>query len=187
MRIRRSLARGFTLVDFLVGLAVLGVTAALAIPSYDRIVSRSRLAVSVNELLSALLTARMTAVARNVSTTFCAGNRVVGCHRDWTKGEWIVFADRDRNGQLDAGDTLYGAERMASAGAVMLGGNGPFASAVVFRPSGAATWTSGAFAAGRLRVCVNTAISPNATDLVLIGSGRAVSEAHDYSGSCPMP
>lgn len=176
---------GLSLLELLVALTVAAVTMALAVPSFESITARNRLAVSANQLVGGMLTARMLAVTRNVSVTFCAGNADDGCHGNWESGEWIVFVDRAPLGELDADDELHLADSLASPQTLALAGNGPFNSAIVFRPSGAASWPSGAFAAGRLRICVNKGISPNATELVLIGSGRAVSQQCDLGGLCP--
>jgi len=57
---------------------------------------------------------------------------------------------------------------------------------VVFMPAGgAAERISGAFAAGRVRVCAATSISPNVIDIVLSKSGRVRLEHHDFNGECP--
>lgn len=176
-----------SLLELLVGMAIVAITAALAIPSFETAFARNHLAISSNSLLAALLSARQTAIARNTSVAFCAGNPQEGCHGDWTLQEWIVFVDRDRDGELDQGEMINIVERMPAMTRISITGNGPFGKAVVFRPDGLAKTTSGAFAAGRLRICVTRRISENATDLVLIGSGRVVSEAHDFDGSCPLP
>lgn len=187
MIFRPSSKQGMTLIELLVAMSVLGIVTALAMPSFAQISARSCLVGSSNQLLTGLLAARMTAISRNTPTTFCAGNTTEGCHGDWARAEWIVFLDRARDGQLGTDDTVQAADRLKSSCALELTGNGPLTSAVVFQPSGMATWPGGSFAAGRVRVCVARPIGKNATDLVLIGSGRVVTEARDYSGSCPPP
>ena len=176
---------GFTLLELLITLAVAAVITALAVPSFKAITARNRLAMSSNQLLGGMRAARMLAGTRNTAVSICAGNADEGCHADWLQGEWIVFIDRPPLGVFDADDELHLADSMDMPDGLFLAGNGPFNRAIVFRPSGLARWPSGAFAAGRLRVCVNESISPNATELVLIGSGRAVSQACDLGGVCP--
>lgn len=178
---------GVTLLELLVSLAVLSITAALAVPTFGQWIARNELATTSNRLLSTMMQARHHAIAQNVAVTLCAGNRALGCHRDWALREWLVFLDDDRDGRLDPGETVVMEDRAQSSSAIALSINGPFKRAIVFRPSGLARTVSGAFAAGRIRVCAAVDITPNATDLVLIGSGRAVTERHDFSGACPEP
>lgn len=176
---------GLTLVELVVALAVLSVLLSVAVPSYTRMSAQNHLATSVNLLIAAIAAARQTAVARNAPVTFCAGDAERGCDGDWSAHRWLVFVDRDRDGRVDAGEELRIAEALARDAPVVLSANGPFNGPVVFNPAGLARRPSGAFAAGRIRVCVANAYSPNATDLVLIGSGRLVTEQHDFAGSCP--
>lgn len=179
--------RGVTLLELLCALTVVAIIAAIGIPGFGRLMARNQLAVATNHLLSTLMAARTLAVTRNVAVTFCAGDSVEGCHRDWSLAEWIVFIDGNRNGRYDADDELQSEDRLKATDAVALSVNGPFRRAVIFRPSGGATTASGAFAAGRIRLCVADDIAPNANDLVLIGSGRTVIEQHDFGGECRLP
>src|SRR3546814_4324913 len=130
----------------------------------------------------AMVSARQAAVTRNDAVTFCAGNPDDGCDGDWSAHQWIVFVDSDRDGGIDADDELKLFERFSASTVIDVSGNGPFRKWIVYMPSGMARWPSGAFAAGRLRVCTEDVLTPNATDLVLIGSGRVVTEQHDFDG-----
>ncbi|MFT4047246.1 MAG: GspH/FimT family pseudopilin [Solimonas sp.] len=179
--------RGLSLLELLVTLAVAAITLGIAVPDFGRALAQHRLAVTSNALQRALTAARQTAIARNTPVTFCAGNADAGCHGQWSEGEWIVFVDEDGDGRLDDGQVPHLAERFATASDVSIAGNGPFRKAVVFREDGSAQTVTGAFAAGRLRVCAAQRLPHNASDLVLIGSGRAEMERRDYGGRCPAP
>lgn len=184
---RRTRGAGLTAIELLIALAVVGILSAVVIPSFQYVLARNRLATTANRLQHTLASARITAVTRNLPVTFCAGNAAEGCHGDWSRQEWIVFTDRDHDAAIDPDDELLAVNRLLQPERVSLAGNGPFKKAVVFVSSGAARTRTGAFAAGRLRVCVPSDIRPNATDLVLIGSGRAVLEQHEFDGKCPPP
>ncbi len=183
----RQSPSGFTLIELLCALAVAAIVLSLAGPAFGRIMARNRLATTTNELLTAMLAARTLAITRNVSVLFCAGNADSGCHGLWAEGEWIAFVDEDRNRELGRDEILHLSGTLPGARKLTIAGNGPFKKLIVFRPSGLARTVSGAFAAGRLRVCVADTLEPNANDLVLIGSGRAILQPHDFDGGCPPP
>jgi type IV fimbrial biogenesis protein FimT len=63
--------RGFTLVELMVAISVLGVLTALAVPSFTNMTNRNRLASQSNELLSAIQYARMEAIRSSGRVTFC--------------------------------------------------------------------------------------------------------------------
>jgi len=176
---------GWSLIELVIALAVMLIAVSVALPSFDRLLADNRLATATNRLLAALASARLTAISSNQAVTFCAGNATEGCHGQWDRQEWIVFIDQNRDGLIGAGDSIRIADRLEKQPDIKLSANGPFRKAVVFRSAGSAETLSGAFAAGRVRVCAAKPIRQNANDLVLIGSGRAVREVHDFSGSCP--
>ena len=59
-------ARGFTVVELLVVLAMIALLAALAMPALDNVLAAQRLRAAGTDLMSALLVARSEAVKRNV-------------------------------------------------------------------------------------------------------------------------
>ncbi len=183
----RQCESGFTLLELLVGLLVLGIVMTLVVPAFGQLVTRNRLATTTNQLLLAMTTARTLAVGRNTPVVFCAGNDTEGCHGDWSRSEWIAFADHDRSRNLSAADSMQIIERFTGRPSLQLSANGPFRREVIFRASGLAQTRTGAFAAGRVRICADGLSGDHVNDLVLIGSGRAVLERHDFAGACVPP
>ena len=179
--------RGWSLSECLVGLSVSTLLVTQAVPGYQWMLARNRLAVTTNQLVLALHEARQLAISSNVAVSFCAGNADEGCSGDWSAQQWIVFVDRNRNGQLDDGEVLKHAETMEPTASIRIVGNGPFRKAIVYRPDGLARTATGAFAAGRLRVCALRDFDGNTNDLVLIGSGRVEPENKHYTAPCPAP
>lgn len=177
---------GWTLIELLIVLLLAGALASQTVPAFRRLSARSRFAAATNALSAAMRNARFLAIARNEPVTFCAGTRASGCSDAWSAGHWQTFVDYDHDGIVDAGEPVLQSRTMASAGkGIRVEANGPFKTGVVFMPSGAGERISGAFAAGRLRVCANTSISPNATDIVLSTTGRVRLQQHDFEGKCP--
>jgi type IV fimbrial biogenesis protein FimT len=105
-------AHGFTLLELITVIAIIGITLALGVPSLQSIIVDSRLSSSANAMLSALQLARSEAAKR---VRFC-GIAVSG-------NTWSVFVDSENNV----------AQRYAAATGVTLSG---VSEAIVFRPEG---------------------------------------------------
>ncbi|HXO99964.1 MAG TPA: GspH/FimT family pseudopilin [Luteibacter sp.] len=90
-----SRRRGFTWLELLVVLAIVGLTASLALPSLGTAIARRHLDASTEALLNALGQARTAAVRRDHATTVCASTNGHTCSpwADWTRG-WIGRDDR---------------------------------------------------------------------------------------------
>ena len=91
-------ARGFTLIELMVTLALAVILGSLAAPSVRDTIIRSRLTNLGNEFIGSILKARSEAVNRNTCFTLCmstnAGDPKPTCTAalkpDWNKG-WIIF------------------------------------------------------------------------------------------------
>lgn len=129
-RNRSCAARGFTLVELLITLVILGVMLTAAAPSIEEFLVSSRTTAQTNDLLSDLSMARSEAVklARPVE---------VRANPTWTEG-WVVGSDYDANG------TLAGAEVFREHGAAAvnfaiaaLDGDGDAVTSLTFDATGA--------------------------------------------------
>jgi type IV fimbrial biogenesis protein FimT len=95
-------ASGFTLIELVVAMAILGILLALAAPSFRDAMMNVRLTGAANDLMTDLSIARSEAVKRDVQTAVCASNDQKTCTGNpWEKG-WIVMVDSDGDGQPDA-------------------------------------------------------------------------------------
>lgn len=175
---------GFTMTELMVTVSIAAIVLALAIPSFRSLMADNRMVATGNSVRSAALIARSTAVSLNRQITLCAGRLDGGCHGDWSSHEWLVFDDRDRDGVVDTDERVHLAERQTPSANVSISSNGPFNNRVIFTRSRSAVTATGAFAAGRVRLCVDRGGSGNAIDLVLIGSGRLESEQKTLDGGC---
>ena len=61
--------RGFTILELMITLVVLGILTALAAPSFTKMIARNNLSAASNDLVVALLTARSEAVKRECQVT----------------------------------------------------------------------------------------------------------------------
>lgn len=85
---------GFTLVELLITIVIVGVLLAVGIPSLKTFMKGNQLVASTNELVSAFNVARSEAIKRNASVTVCESTNGTTCTSaatgSWESG-WIVF------------------------------------------------------------------------------------------------
>jgi len=68
-------ARGFTLIELMIAIAVAAVLLTVAIPSFKHITMANQLNTTANSIVNALNAARMEALNRNRETRFCSNNQ----------------------------------------------------------------------------------------------------------------
>jgi type IV fimbrial biogenesis protein FimT len=94
---------GFTLMELLVTIAIAGILAAVAVPSFFSVVNTNRLAAQSNELLTAIQYARSEAIRSNGRVTFCgAASASADEDDDCSAGEqpyWVVIGRAAGGGQ----------------------------------------------------------------------------------------
>jgi type IV fimbrial biogenesis protein FimT len=95
------LGRGFSIIELMIGIAVLAALIAAGIPSMTQFMQNSQLRTSAESILSGIQVARGEALKRNVQTRFTLVDDVVaGCQKLNDGGSWIVsldFVDGDCN------------------------------------------------------------------------------------------
>ena len=177
---------GFSLMELLSVLVLAALLLSQAVPAFSEFMARNRLAAATNDVRGCLSFARQSAITQARPVAVCPGDSSTGCSTDWSMGSWLVFADSDHDGRLGGGENLLREGRVPGmAEGVSVSGNGPFRQAVVFVPQGHAERVSGAFASGRLRVCVQGGGGSSARELILSASGRVRLRSVDFDGACP--
>jgi type IV fimbrial biogenesis protein FimT len=85
---------GFTLLELMTSIAVLGVLLAIGVPAFSTIIRNNQIAAESGNLVSALMLARSEALTRGIRVSVCAAADEENCAAtaDWSRG-WIVFAD----------------------------------------------------------------------------------------------
>ena len=102
--------RGFTLLELLVTISVLGVIMALGLPSMRDFLVGNRLSSNVNGFIGLVNYARSEAIVRNQDVIICPKNTsTVACvstSTAWNTNDLQVFVDVDGDGDRGAGDIL---------------------------------------------------------------------------------
>lgn len=86
--------QGFTLIELMIGIGVMGILLAIAIPSFSQMMLNNRSQAQGEELVAALNYTRSEAVKRGKRVSICASNGAGGCGTDWTNG-FLVFVDTE--------------------------------------------------------------------------------------------
>jgi type IV fimbrial biogenesis protein FimT len=162
-------APGFTLVELMVTMAVVGILAAIAAPAMTSLINGNRLSGTTGELTASLQLARSEAVRRSAPVTICGTTDGATCSADWSR--WMI---RGRDNTSGATETIRDSTASSSVQV-----SGP-AGGIVFRPSGLVD------AGQQLTVCVPTS-SPeqNQRIVTVMISGSTVTAKANGGGACP--
>lgn len=117
-RTRAARMAGITLIELLVTLAIAALVVGLGAPSFLRLLARHAVAAQAEELQDAVRVGRTEAMRRSGPVVLCrteatSAGHCAGSGGDWQT--WILFADTDRSGTFDAGDSMLRSHLEASA------------------------------------------------------------------------
>lgn len=188
----RGLQAGFTLIELMVGVAIMAVLLMVGVPSFQSAVASSRLTTSTNDVVSALALARTEAIRRGTRVTVCKSANATACvtSGNWSQG-WIIFIDTTRstaNATVDSGEVILASQAATTGNIVMVGSTG-VPNFVSFASDGQAKLMNGTSQAGTLRVCSTApALSDarRARDIAITASGRVTTTTPaSVAATCP--
>lgn len=157
-------ARGFTLIELLVTMSVVAILVGIAVPGFQDMVRRNRLASETNNLVSALAIARSEAIKRGGVVTVCKTSNpddvspVCATGASWENG-WIVFTDAGTRGTIDGADLRLKVQQSAGAGGPTITASASFADFVSYAAAGAAVASNSVRdlpTTGSFTFCLNT-------------------------------
>ena len=120
--------RGFTLIELLVVITLLGITAAIAVPSFSRLIENNRRATVTNDMAGLLSSARSEAIRRRAGVivyertdggyAVCLASAVTACKNGTANAEQLLRTTNDLPGSTSlstVSDLTFNGRGMASA------------------------------------------------------------------------
>ncbi|MGH8288084.1 MAG: GspH/FimT family pseudopilin [Steroidobacteraceae bacterium] len=129
-RARPTRQSGFTLIELVIVMILVGILAAIGIPSFRSITTSSRMSAESNTLLGDLQYARAEAAREGEPVTVCIANTAsTACNaasNTW-QGGWIIFSDLNDDQTVDTGDAVLRVQRAFSSTDTFTSGNTDYA------------------------------------------------------------
>lgn len=99
--------RGFTLIEVVVTITIIGILAGIAVPNLNRFLESNRLTTLANDLIADISLARSEAIKTGAQTALCAvSGSDCGTSTNWGSSGWRVFQDADNSGTWTVNDTI---------------------------------------------------------------------------------
>jgi len=103
---RATLARGFTLIELMIALALIGVMLALGAPAFSAWIQNTQIRTAAESMLTGIKLARTEAAKRNATVRFqMMTSTDASCGLSTTGANWVVSVN-DATGLCDVADSL---------------------------------------------------------------------------------
>jgi len=147
---------GFSFLELIITIAVGSILLAVAVPSFQSLLTNNKLTATTNTLVFSLQTARSEAIKRATPTGVCTSNSSLDDEAMCSAGSgyvggWITYVDENTNGTRDAGEEIVMAVE-DRGGAFSIAPAAPFENQVYFDESGSSTNTVGVPLSGEFDV-----------------------------------
>jgi type IV fimbrial biogenesis protein FimT len=101
---------GFTVTEVVMVMTIIGIVAAIGIPSFKYVTTSNRISSEINGLLGDMQFARSQAIKEGQTVTVCSSSDGATCNigpagNTWNTG-WIVFLDSNGNQQVDPNERV---------------------------------------------------------------------------------
>ena len=142
------ISKGFTLIELMVTIAIVGIMSSIAIPSFQNFIRQTRTTAQTNDFISALNYARSESIKQGRTVTLCKSADLATCVAagNWAQG-WILFIDTDGNGAKANAETMLRVHAAMAGGSSLIGG-ATLSYWVQYIPTGMAVGNGGATANG---------------------------------------
>lgn len=109
--LQRKIQAGFTFLELVITIAVGSILLAVAVPSFQSLLTSNQLTATTNTLVFSLQTARSEAIKRAVPTGVCTSNSSLDPNASCSPGSgyvsgWIAYIDNNANGTRDADEEV---------------------------------------------------------------------------------
>lgn len=104
---KSKIKNGFSLIELMVTIGIVGIVMSIAIPSFNSMISGDRLVSYRNLLTSDFMLARSKAVESNQSVFLCASSDGSSCTDGSYKEGWIIVLDDNGDNAVTDVDTLF--------------------------------------------------------------------------------
>lgn len=160
------------MVELLVTLCIVAISAGLALPSMGAMLAQFRAGRLASSFSLSVQRARSEAIHRNARVVLCKSADGLRCTKTggYEQG-WLIFEDANNNAQRDPQEGVIEVALQAPAG-LQLFGNGPVAHYVSFTGLGTPWLVGGEFQAGTWTVCRTSEQAAVAHSIALAKTGN---------------